>query len=231
MRLGRAAAVAGGILGLAMAGPSMAQAVFGGPSRSTPGVFVSPAGEVFRSLHGEDPLDDWWRQADANGDGGVSPEEFGADFDRAFMAFDADHDGIISAGEIAAYNQSLHESAGIAAVSAAAAAPPPPARRPPPLVHGSDSPPSAAPPPPRRPTGLSPYNPLGEDNPLMSADTDNSGSITLAEFRAKAQRAFAQLDLNGDHQVRRIELPALGDPQHGRTSTTGAQTGSRPWAQ
>lgn len=79
----------------------------GGPG-DRPHLFVSPAGEVFREAPGASPpIESWFHQADANGDGAIGFLEFQADFRRAFAAFDTNHDGEIGPEEVAHYETEI----------------------------------------------------------------------------------------------------------------------------
>ena len=80
----------------------------GGGPRDGARLFVSPAGEVFRETPGAPPpIEAWFRQADANGDGVIGYLEFQADFRRAFATFDTDHDGEIGPEEVAHYETEI----------------------------------------------------------------------------------------------------------------------------
>jgi hypothetical protein len=148
-----------------------------------PRLFISPAGQAFRiGADGVDPLELWWRQADANGDGAVTATEMTVDFNLAFRTFDTDGDRVISDAEIIAWEESLPEVMGL---------------------YGGEN----------RARGFSMaggaarYGLLGDQQPLRSADTDLSQSVTLAEFGARAARVFSLLDANHDGRILRAELP------------------------
>jgi hypothetical protein len=207
-------------------GPVLAQQL-SADAGSALSLFISPAGQVFRASSGRDPLDAWWTQADADHDEQISQAEMTADFERVFRQIDSNADGVLSAAEIALYQQGFRSDAVPPPLAGAPPTPPAAARRRPAAAATPPTGAGAIRPAPAR-AGLARFNPLGEDNPLMAADTDGDGQITLDEFRLRSQRAFAQLDLSGDGQLRRIELPALGEPQRGRTAA-GSLPSSRPW--
>ena len=74
---------------LAAAGGGGATAAMAQP----PQLFVSPAGEPFRSPDGAAaPLETWFAQADADRDGAIGWLEFEADFTRYFALLDSDRD-------------------------------------------------------------------------------------------------------------------------------------------
>lgn len=67
-------------------------------------LFISPMGEPFR---GEDPLADWFNQADHNHDGFLTVDEMQQDADRFFLTLDSDHDGEIGPDEITRYETEI----------------------------------------------------------------------------------------------------------------------------
>ena len=86
--------------------PAMAQDAFGpeGPAN----VFISPCGKPFRAKAGEPyPVVEWFRQADANGDGKIDHAEFLADSLAFFKHLDRNNDQVISPQEVAYYEQRI----------------------------------------------------------------------------------------------------------------------------
>lgn len=66
--------------------------------------FISPMGEPFPvRAPGDDPLADWFTQADRNHDGVLTVDEMQLDADRFFAALDTNHDGEIDPDETAHY--------------------------------------------------------------------------------------------------------------------------------
>jgi hypothetical protein len=65
-------------------------------------LFISPAGEPFRGANG---LAAWFAGADTDRDGSLRYAEFEADAMRFFKVLDANHDGVIDAFEIQAYER------------------------------------------------------------------------------------------------------------------------------
>jgi hypothetical protein len=61
-------------------------------------------GEPFR---GQDPLADWFNQADRNHDGFLTVDEMQQDADRFFATLDTNHDGEIDPDEIAHYETAV----------------------------------------------------------------------------------------------------------------------------
>lgn len=73
-----------------------------------PNVFFSPCGRPYRAQDGEPyPVIDWFRQADANGDGRIDHAEFIADTLAFFAMLDRNKDGVISPQEVAFYEQRI----------------------------------------------------------------------------------------------------------------------------
>ena len=75
-----------------------------GTGYSVTGLFVSPAGIVYRpTADGRLPFQAWFAEVDTNHDGFIDWAEFHADFMRAFELLDANHDGEIGPDEIGQY--------------------------------------------------------------------------------------------------------------------------------
>jgi hypothetical protein len=73
-----------------------------------PGLFISPSGQPFRSARGEPyPVVRWFAQADKNGDGRIDRAEFRADAEAFFRVLDSNHDGVIDAFELQAYEEKV----------------------------------------------------------------------------------------------------------------------------
>jgi Ca2+-binding EF-hand superfamily protein len=163
--------------------------------------FISPMGEPFRSKGaGDDPLADWFAQADRNHDGSVTVVEMEADADRFFALLDANHDGEIDPDEMDHYETTLT-----------------------PEVRGE---PDSL----RRPKSTSPDEPapdadteiaeglysehqgagrfglLDIPEPVASADTDFNRGVSRDEFRRAAINRFALLDTT---HTGRLSLPQL----------------------
>ena len=95
-----------GALGLVSSGPALGQSVFG--ADGPPNVFISPAGKPFRAKVGTPyPVVDWFKQADANGDGKIDRAEFVADALAFFKHLDRNGVGTISPQEVAYYEQRI----------------------------------------------------------------------------------------------------------------------------
>ena len=73
-----------------------------------PNVFFSPHGRPFRAPSGAPyPVIDWFTQADRNGDGKVSLDEFVADAGAFFAVLDLDGDGALNSTEVAIYEHNI----------------------------------------------------------------------------------------------------------------------------
>ena len=194
----------------------------GGEGR--PSLFVSPAGEPFRAPPGQPyPISSWFRQADANGDGKLTPDEFVADAARFFDRLDANHDGVIDGFELKAYETEIvpeitEERGGGGGQAARAGG------------AGGDSGNGGGGRRRRRgngggdgasgqgggggqgmttpqATGAAAYNLLLEREPVAGADLSLNSRITLANFKAKAAQRFALLDKDGKGCLVLTELP------------------------
>ena len=194
------------------------------PRREPPNIFISPSGEPFHGA-AEAPYAaaDWFRRADADGDGRLTRAEFLADADRFFRQLDTDGDGVIDGFEIRAYEdrvapEILPRIGGLRANEGQDRN----------LFHdrnggvgregahgernsgeGSDQGRSGG-----RITaadttfsGAGIYGVLNEPEPVQACDTDLDGRVSLAEWRAKAARRFTLLDAKGAGALALDTLP------------------------
>jgi len=214
---------------------------FGGSDRR-PNLFVSPAGEPFRAPPGQPyPASSWFHQADANGDGKLTQDEFVADAARFFDKVDANHDGVIDGFELKTYETEIvpeitEERGGGGGGQAARAG-----------GAGGDSGNGAGGGGRRRrranggnddasgrgggggqgmttpqATGAAAYNLLLEREPVAGADLGLNSRITLANFKAKAAQRFALLDKDGKGYLLLAELPkTAAQRQAGRGAGQG----------
>lgn len=147
--------------------------------------------------HCGDALDAWFDRADANHDGRLTLAEFEADAVRQFGVMDLRHDGKITAAELSTYRQSVMGGryASISTPEAGA--------RPRGTIGDSEGREGAGFPGEgrrRHDEGAMPRPdssgtmPADQPDPVMSADTDLDGSVTLEEFRALVRQNFADLD-------------------------------------
>ena len=165
--------------------------------------FISPMGEPFRrKVPHDDPVADWFRQADRNHDGYLTAEEMTQDAMRFFAVLDTNHDGQIDPDELDYYEQEIAPEVGGE----------PQDLRGPAIATDSSSDPSgpdiASTDPDRSatritgggggddrsPSGAGRYALLNIPEPVAGADTDLNRIVTQAEFRRAAVRRFNLLD-------------------------------------
>lgn len=172
-----------------------------------PNVFISPAGRPFRAKPGEPyPVVDWFKRADANADGKIDKPEFIADTMAFFKLMDRNNDGVLSANEIAFYEERIAPEVLGSRVDGTSG-PVRPGRllwlaqvdRPAPIDPGGGG---EAPAPSSRPydasgLGASPYSFFDEPEPLTAADTRFRGYITKGDFQKLGEAHFATLDPKG----------------------------------
>jgi hypothetical protein len=179
-------------------------------------VFISPMGEPFRSSSAtDDPLVDWFRQADSNHDGSLSLLEFAQDSTRFFHALDSDHDGKIGFDEIHRYEWVVAPEIQVGWT--------PHIRR---AGRSYDAGPSSGTPeatdaddsgdvttqqddPLSGLEGAGRFGLLNIPEPVTAADTDLDHMISADEFAAAAVSRFQLLDTNHDRQLELAELEAL----------------------
>ena len=174
--------------------------------------FISPMGEPFRRrLPGDDPIADWFHEADRNGDGILTVDEMVADAERFFAILDLNHDGRIDGEEIDYYEQ---------VIAPEVSGEPLNLQGPRPLTTSSSSDSQSVQTDPdkqatriaggggayRGDEGAGRFSLINNPEPVTAADTDFNGSVSLAEFRAAARRRF---DLIDSKQTGRLTLQQL----------------------
>lgn len=177
-------------------------------------VFISPSGEPFRaSANAPYPAMDWFRRADADGDGVLTLAEFTADSLAFFDRVDTDRDGRVDGFENAAYEREVApEITGVLRR--------PDSRRPgmggwSPLTRGDmiwGRAPILEPggrgdraPPSRQ--GAAQYGLLNDPHPVRGADNDFDGKVSRAEADAATRRRFGLLDGDRDGRLLLDDLP------------------------
>jgi hypothetical protein len=167
--------------------------------------FISPMGEPFRAkVPHDDPEADWFRQADRNHDGYLTPDEMVQDAARFFEILDTNHNGVIDPDEIQYYEEDIAPEVGGEPADLRGPAP----------SSGSDSAASSDTSggdpdyaagqyatrvsggggDDRSPSGAGRYALLNIPEPVTGADTDLNGLVTQSEFRRAALRRFQLLD-------------------------------------
>ena len=181
--------------GATVAAPAPATPPPARPVRGT--LFIAPSGEPFRGVRGEAyPVATWFARADADHDGHLTRTEFRRDFLTYFKVLDLNGDGIIDAGEITRYEESLVPEVRVGFGSG------------PEFRQFSGGPGSGAPlggdgeesdtkasrPAPDLPRGGGRYSLINSPEPVVSMDVDLNRRISGAEFAAAADRRFTLLD-------------------------------------
>lgn len=191
--------------------PSASALAQDGPPPRPGRLFVSPAGEVFRSGQGGPPLQAWFARADADRDGVISFAELRADFARAFALFDADGDGEIEPDEVARYETEILPEMGRFGFRSGAAGFRPAMRQ-----GRLDRDRRGGGGMRRRGggnwamlAGAARFGLLPISHPIMDADADFNRGVTRAEFDAAAGRRFNQLNAGGSGRLSLEELTVL----------------------
>lgn len=205
-----------------------------------PALFVSPAGEPFRSEPGAPyPSAAWFAGADRDHDGALTSAEFKADADRFFGVLDADGDGRIDGLEVSRYEDEIFPEIL------------------PRAAHRMDGPPGGFGPAMRGPRGGFPgggpgrrggkrdgadllaasalqgasrYGFFDEPQPVRAADLNLDFRVTRDEFARAAEKRFARLDTDHDGRLRSTELPTTpiqARPANGPPRKRSAPAGLR----
>ena len=161
--------------------------------------FISPMGEPFRArTTADDTFLLWFKQADRDGDGVLTPAEMQADAERFFARLDLNHDGEIDPDELIQYEWQIAPEiqVGMRRVRAPGEAKPKKAERPGDEQVGIAG---YGPGGSRRdvdegPQGAARYALLNIPEPVAAADADFNRGVSLAEFRAAAEQRFQLLD-------------------------------------
>ena len=187
--------------------------------------FISPMGEPFRAhSESDDTLADWFRQADRNHDGFITPDEMVADAERFFAILDTNHDGIIDPDELDHYEWEIAPD--IQVNSRTKRLPGQPIVQAPEKVLGDPQPDDH-----RRKRdaddmtrlglggalqGAARYGLLNIPEPVAAADTNFDRAISLEEFRQAALERFRLLDTAHQGRLTLGELEAMRSAILGR---------------
>jgi hypothetical protein len=196
-----------------------------------PSLFISPAGEPFRAGPGQPyPSAAWFARADANHDGRLDRAEMRADAEAFFRVLDRNHDGVVDSFEVGEYEQTIvPEILGAYLGTAGGGAPSAPSsgqggrgghrRRG--RQGGGDAPATTGSAADGGYEGAAPFELTNEPEPVMAADRDLSGHITLAEFLGAIDRRFDELDKTHSGAITFVELPRT--PVQGREPGRGGR--------
>lgn len=188
-----------------------------GPPPGAGRLFVSPAGEVFRSSEGDPPLQAWFNSADADRDGALTYSEVRANFARAFALFDTDGDGEIEPDEVSRYETEIFPEMGRFGVRGGGAGFGLGARsfRPARRSGGGRRGAMRRGPGWANMAGAARFGLLPISHPIMDADVDFNRGVTRNEFDAAAGRRFNQLNVRGSRRLILEELVALRRSRRG----------------
>jgi hypothetical protein len=190
-----------------------------------PNVFISPCGRPFRApMAAPYPVVNWFKQADANGDGKLDHAEFMADTEAFFKILDINGDGVLDGYEISIYEHRVAPEILGYRVDVGALQPPWVPGRPRLLLAqmggqggapgnpgaSEDHEPSAK---PQKQTldesglGASPYGLFNAPEPVTAADTDFRGLVKKDNFLKLAGHHFTLLDQDGAGYLTLAKLP------------------------
>ena len=170
--------------------------------------FISPFGQPFRARKpDQDTMADWFHQADANGDGVLTPAEMQVDAERFFVHLDKDRNGLIEPQELVQYEWEVAPEIQVNARWRRSSSRPP---VPKPGVRNGDRAIDAS---DFVLQGAGRYSLLNLPEPVAAADTNFDRAVSLAEFRNAAIERFNLLDRKHKGVLTLADLEALRPPQ------------------
>jgi Ca2+-binding EF-hand superfamily protein len=192
------------IAGLILASASAAAIAAPAPPAAPPPpvrLFVSPMGEPFRAKgDGDDPVSEWFGQADKDRDGALTAAEMQADAARFFDTIDINHNGELDPDEIARYEREIAPEIQLGQQLGG-------------MRWGGRRADKAERKARERERdglqGAGRYAWLNIPEPVAAADADLNRGVSRAEFVAAAGERFLMLDPDHDGAIRRAELPLL----------------------
>lgn len=190
--------------------------------------FISPMGEPFwPSGSAEEPIAQWFRQADRNGDGYLTADEMEQDGERFFATLDSNHDGQIDPDEVDRYerviapqvhggsvqlrsSQTTDDDSDMSDVDPDADAS---------RISGGGAEGGVQ--------GAGRYGLLNIPEPVTGADFDLDRSISLDEFRRAARERFNLLDSSGSGKLTLTQLDGMrpSPPRGGNSRGRGRRHG------
>ena len=187
-----------------------------------PNVFISPCGKPFRApMAAPYPVVDWFKAADANGDGKLDHAEFMADTEAFFKVLDLNGDGVLDGYEVAIYEHKVAPEILGYRVDVGMLQPPwsAPGQARLWLVQGTgmgapqsheDHEPVYGPQKQdvdESGQGASPFGFFYAPEPVTAADPDFRGLVAKANFLKLADRHFTALDKSGAGYLTLAGLP------------------------
>jgi Ca2+-binding EF-hand superfamily protein len=172
----------------ALASPVLAQPA-GPPPDGARRLFISPAGEPFRS---EDGLAAWFAGADANHDGALTLSEFRDDFMRFFKVLDSDGDGQVDGPENTVYETKIAPEITRMAFDRGPGAGGPPGGKPRIIRKADRSEPRS---------GAARFSLLNIPQPVRGADADLNQRVSADEWARAARQRFELLDADKDDKL------------------------------
>ncbi len=152
-------------------------------------LFISPAGQPFRSVSGQPyPVVQWFRAADANHDGKLDKAEFKADAQAFYGVLDRNRDGMVTDAEIVYYETVLVPELNASGQAAE--------------YDTSDKTKLSG-----DLQGAAPYALINDAEPVRSADDSFIGRLTLKAFLARADHNFDVLDERAQGYLVLEDLP------------------------
>jgi len=194
---------------LALAAILVLSATAAGAQDLQSNLFISPAGEPFLALINKPyPIVNWFNQADANHDGKLDAAEFRADAERFFAVLDRNKDGFLDSREISIYEhyyvpeilpqQGADAGGLLVRVVMQYGIPGQPG-----IGGATVQPIDPNGGPTEQPTqrqrldsqqGAVQFSLFAAPEPILSADRNLDGKVSLKEFQAQSDRHFAALD-------------------------------------
>ena len=159
-------------------------------------------GEPFRAAAGAPaPVAAWFAAADGDHDGRLTAAELAADANRFFSRLDLDGDGEIAPGELANYENRIAPEIRLYQTTGWPGAEPPTKRR-----RGAGDGRRGD---PDGRVGAGRYSWFNIPEPVAAADLDMNRGVSREEFRSAALARFALLDKTGAGALTLATLPPL----------------------